>query len=512
MNNIGKIKSMLYKKTNKNEKIQIIVISVIIFSFIANSYCWFDFNFSHDSSMMIQSDSYWQIAIGRYVHYFYTLFRGQLFSPLLVGSISVVFIIISTYYIAKIFDIDKRLPLILLSGLLSANSVITLITATYIYELDIYMLSLMLSVISVYFSIFYKKGWIAAICLFSISLGIYQSYRQVGIILFLFSLIKDIINGDNYKSILRKSFKYILILGASLILYYISMKASLIYFKVEPSNSYNGLASINTFLDIKYLIYLSKDAYNKFIDYTIHLKTYRSSLFFKVSLISILISIFIIIKTSFKNKNGFIEKILLIIILLIIPLGGNIICVFSQGMQHDLMVYSVFIVYAFMIYLFNNNLNKSISIYNAFILFFLSALIFSNIIYSNQIYMKKHVEFEKTYLTFNRIIDRIEQTEGFILGRTPVALIGNLQNNNLCYKVDYFDYSSTGVSNCFSTTYSITYNMFINRIMSYPMNIVSDQNIIDSLNSNEIVKRMSNFPSKESIKMVDNVVVVKLSN
>ena len=58
-------------------------------------------------------------------------------------------------------------------------------------------------------------------------------------------------------------------------------------------------------------------------------------------------------------------------------------------------------------------------------------LLFDRGIYANQIYLKKDLEYDTTLSVMTRVVDRIEQVEGYIPGETPVKFLGDIQRSKL---------------------------------------------------------------------------------
>ena len=484
---------------------------------MANAYCWFDFNFSHDSSALISGDAMFHAAIGRYLDPIVLFFRGELFSPFLLGIVSIIYLSVSTYLVSKIFKLKNRFSLILLSGLLSANSVITFITATYVYELDLYMLALMLSIIGAYTCMTYKKGWIASIILFAASLGLYQSYWQVAIIIFMLSSVIDALSKVDYKEIIGKLIKYIICLVLGLVLYLIGYKIALIIYNIEPMDNYNGLSLINNLLNMDVLLKSFIGTYRYFFHRTVFLYIFNDAIVSILIILSGVSSIVMILSKAVKNKLDKPNWVLLILLGIFLPLGGNIIYLITSGLEHGLMTYSFIFIYVFFICIMENIefkdkvFIKIKKIFNYLILITCGFIIINSIIYSNQAYMKKHAEYDQTYATLNRVIDRMEQFEGYEVGKTKVLFAGRLENSNLTNRNYFYDYKGTGLESSFSVTYPYTYDKFINNVMSYPMDIVTDETLIEEYQNKEEVLEMEAFPSKESLKMIDGMLIVKLS-
>lgn len=140
----------------------------------------------------------------------------------------------------------------------------------------------------------------------------------------------------------------------------------------------------------------------------------------------------------------------------------------------------------------------------------LCIIIFDNCIYSNQVYLKKEMENAATLSVLTRMIGRMEGTEGYIPGETECAIIGILDEGPLSQHRAGFDYDTGGLWYNYNTSYPETYPIYLNYYLDYPVNFVSDDKLTALENSPE-VKNMPFFPAEDSVKMVDGVMVIKLS-
>ena len=103
-----------------------------------------------------------------------------------LGFLSLFFIGITSYLITKLLSIKNKLLIGFVCGILITNLTVTLLNATYILDVDIYMFSLLLAVLSVYIFRRYKYGFLFSPLLLVGSLGLYQSFFQVAIFLFMY--------------------------------------------------------------------------------------------------------------------------------------------------------------------------------------------------------------------------------------------------------------------------------------------------------------------------------------
>jgi hypothetical protein len=136
-----------------------------------------------------------------------------------------------------------------------------------------------------------------------------------------------------------------------------------------------------------------------------------------------------------------------------------------------------------------------------------SVLILTNALFANRVYVKKDLEERATLTVMTRIIDRIEQTDGYTTGSTPVVFYGDLNSSPLMKRSDSFDYLGVGLDNSFSVTYKETYRVYINEYMNYPMII---QDTFD-FKYQQSIEKMPVFPAEGSTRVIDGILFVKLS-
>ena len=126
---------------------------------------------------------------------------------------------------------------------------------------------------------------------------------------------------------------------------------------------------------------------------------------------------------------------------------------------------------------------------------------------ANQAYMKKDLEKTATISLVTRIIDRIEQLDGYSPNDTQVYVVGDLRYSDLNrgnMDIPYLE-SKCGLWYNYSATYNFV--RYITDYMNYPMRIAVNSNLADTND----VKNMPAFPANGSVKMIDGAAVIKLS-
>lgn len=137
-------------------------------------------------------------------------------------------------------------------------------------------------------------------------------------------------------------------------------------------------------------------------------------------------------------------------------------------------------------------------------------LLFDRGIYANQIYLKKDLEYDTTLSVMTRVVDRIEQVEGYIPGETPVKFLGDIQRSKLAMTRPAFAHldSLTGTEENYAITYGDTFWMYLEDVMGYPIKRFRETK---NEEQERVTDDMPCFPDKDSVQMVDGVVFVKLA-
>ena len=207
-----------------------------------------------------------------------------------------------------------------------------------------------------------------------------------------------------------------------------------------------------------------------------------------------------------QNKTNIWQKLLQIAIILLFPLGINFVCIMSKGMVHTLMIYAFCLVYVLAIIVTEKDNTKKLSIPWLVTLSAVMIISWSNIVYSNQVYQKKHFQEQATLSLMTRIVYEIESTDGYIAGVTPVAISGSFEETPYIDDINAFEELVLHGMGKTSLTYSGTDYAFLNYIMNVNMNLtrISDEN--------ETVKQMPLYPAPGSVAYVDGILVIKISD
>ena len=513
-------------KIKDDKNFFVVMVSTFLFGLIAHGYCYFNLLYTHDSVMVINQygDIGWQISLGRFLQAVYLRIRGGFYTPCLVGALSLLFIALSSYFILKLLDIENRFLICLICGVLTVNATVILLNATFLPWLDIDMASLLSAIAGVYcVREFHRGGVIVAPFFFFISLGLYQSFFQVAVGFLMILSVKDILDRKQTKEVLQSGLKAVISLLAGLILYYLVLHIVLHVTGIELSTDYNGLNRVGQYRGITSVLWCIYETYHRVVSYFLHPVIFQREAMAFVNFVMIGLAAVFLIGIVIKKKIWGWNLFLLVGLILFMPFGINVVCFISQGMEHELMIYSFFFVYIFALYLGDIFIREEeidkikiekiekIQILQKYSIPVLTVvLLFNSIIFANQTYLYKNFVYQNTLLVIERVIDRIEQTDGYVTGETPVAIVGLLGDSKLANSYAGFEKIGIGVGDPFSVTYYGTYISYFGNLLRYPINLLS-QRQSEEWGKTEAVQEMPVFPEKGSCKMIDGTMVIKFS-
>ena len=502
---------------NDKRKRYMILFSCLAFLLIAHSYRWMNAMYSHDSLLIVQKDYVWQISLGRIFNPLYVWLRGRIVAPGNVALFSCLFLILSAGLVVRILRLEKSLSIVLCCGFLTTFETIVFVNAGFLLSLDLDMLALLFAVLAAYFLLGKVNAlrYAAGVLSLTVSLGLFQSYVEVTIMLICLALLREALEGGDAKKLLFKGFRCVglLILGG--ILYYICLKIALRMTGIPPeANGTNGLVKMTT-LTIPKAILLSLSAWMDtlrylFVDSMIAHKTISKWVYRGMGLFSLIG----IGKLAIKKRLGTCSVLLIAFLLLIMPLGGNCVYVLSLGFKHSLMKYSFvfFSVLAVMIFDMMETgaagtfLRRAIPVLCA-------VLLLNHVLFANQWYIRTDL-YTKAGMSFmTRLVNDMEDVEGYEVGITPVLILGHIDESPASYLNEDYEIADdpyVGTTHHLAISYYGTYSNYFENVLGYPADLVPLSEVAGYLDDPRI-QAMPIYPAHGSIQMIDGVLVVRLS-
>ncbi len=315
------------------------------------------------------------------------------------------------------------------------------------------------------------------------------------------------------KEIMLQIGKYIAMGVIGFVSYYIILEIVLHVRNLELS-SYQGINSLSN-LSIENLLQGVKQVYNDFISFIYQTRFHKNNILVFVSNIIVAFILVYLYVKKYRYRRSYkkiINNILLIVLILVVPIGLNIISLLSAETEyHLLMQYAWCLCYIYCIALLDKANIKSNIIKWLGILATL-CIIGNYIIVDNIAYFNLYYKFEKSYSIAFKLSERIENYEGYNQDM-PIAIIGRpdkekYPSTNVADKVIQ---NITGANGNLMTSDSKHYQSIFSNYLNMKIKIASNEQI-EAIQETEEFQNMPTYPEEESIAVINEVLVIKLSD
>lgn len=493
-----------YKEKIKSQW-KIAFIATMVIGLLTHIYKFTNLLMNHDSTWNMYSDQN-MIGSGRWFLSIACGFSSYFDLPWINGLFSLIFIALTAVIIVEIFNIDKPFSCILIAGILVT---FPSVTTTFFYEFtaDGYMLAMLLSAIAVYITTLEKRKKlfsVISVILLCLSCGIYQAYISFALMIVVCDFIIKLIDEklDN-KECLKYIGKYMTIFAIALLLYYVVWKVLMKIQGVTPTD-YQGINSAGKFnIDLPATILgIIRSFVGFLVEEGIGAIYSILNIVFVICLLVAIISV-IISKKVFKRK---IHLCLLLLSFCAMPFCICCLSFISSGViYYAIMFQSFSVIYILLIIVVEKYLNLKIKNIVAVLL---SAIIFNFSIMANEAYYMMELSNKSNYALGVKLATRVEQEmtsedmKVAFIGKTSIAT-ETIEEN----KIKIFHLLDMELYGGALPNQIINY---MEGVLGVDYNWVSDE-LKKDLSENEEVKNMPLWPLKGSVKVIDDIVVVKLS-
>ena len=467
---------------------------------------WDALVFRHDPQQMT-SLGRWFLRIAAGISTDYDL-------PFLNGLLLLCYIGIAAAVICALFEVKSRAAAALCGALAAAVPTVTS-TLCYNYVADAYALAFLLSCLAAYLLTRQKKR--AAACgvlLLTLSVGIYQAYLTVAIALLTAHLLCDLLTArDSAKSSLKKAGKYLLCGGSSLLVYYVIQTAAVTLLHVTVSE-YQGVAfdaeNIQPLLAAYRCVLLF---FRHFVDLSDGFNLYSA---LHIGVFAVLVIGYGVVLFSRVHKAS--SRLLALLYIASLPFGCTALYFANVTVDyHNLMRMSYFVVYLLLLLLYDRfrpQKKRAETVQSAAVLVLCAGLLCNFIGIANVSYHKLQIAFEKSFGTVIRIADRIETADGFENARR-ILTVGQLADSNP-YSVD-LPPEITGITDGVIIRHddeAVGQSVLADALRDYgdiSLAFVAGEEARE-LEATDTVRQMPCWPAAGSVTIIDDTVIVKLSN
>lgn len=466
----------------------------------------------------------WEASLGRWGLFIANKIVNNLAIPNLTGVIAILLIAISATFIVDILKLKNKITIFIAAVAMVVSPVLAG-TLLYMYTSVAYCLAMILSVLTVKL-IFKEKhklfNMILAIALFTFSLGIYQSYIGVTVGLTAIRLIRDLFDKD-------VKIKWFFIHGIMMCI--IVIVGGLCYSKITENvlekmnltaSEYKGMDTISLENTLNSLDKSIPKIYNEFRDFYLEdnivvNSNYSRQEFYKVMFIAAIILELILIITSGIWKNP-IRVIFIIIMNLILPIALNVVFLLTTETSTYLLTSAqLLLVIPFVALICEMSGNKGTFIFKWSAIIAMFLVVFTYYLADNCSYMALKLTYNQAYTTSVRIMDRLEETQGYSPEK-PIMVAGIINHNGPQFfrSSDIYLYTLGTIFDnpIFHGSYrgmEGTWTNFLGNYLGMKVHFCNDISYKDIVESEEF-KEMGIFPAQNSCQEIYGVMVVKLSD
>ena len=463
----------------------------------------------------------WEISLGRWGIEIIERVTQFIAIPTINTVLCLIMAALTSVFIVDLFDLKSKVSVIFTSLALVVTPTLV-VTLLYIYTSFAYCFNLLISTLVIWFLYKFKHkkiGFVLATLCFMFSLSIYQSYVGVTVGLCIIVSILDLLKNKDIKEVFKNIGKAVLVVIIGGILYLLATKLIHTVLNLEMSNYNNAdkVSLVGILLGLKYTICQTYVDFGTFFfgnDIVVNANYIRGVIYaaffamFAIGLVTNLVNI------KEDNKKSKIVRISLILLFIaVLPIGLNIIDLVIVGNSiYALTAVQMILVipFAFAVFELLNKfmIVKWIAILSCF------AVMWTYYLADNTSYAALKLTYNQAYSSTMRVMDRIENTPGYVNGM-PILFGGIIGNNNYPRRSSLYAYTIGGIVNntAFHGPYGSamgTWDKFLKIFYGIDVPMCTPEEYYNIVTGDEYKNEMECFPAASSVKIMNGIVVVKL--
>lgn len=474
------------------------------------------------NSMQYSRAGDWVIALGRWGIELAGRLNNFVAIPSITTMLCLFLMAVSTVFIVDIFNFKSKYSA-LFTGMIMVVSPCLTATMLYVYTSVAYCVNMLLAILAIWFiyKFKYKKiGIVISALCFMFSLSIYQSYMGVTVgLCIMLSIIELLKDNSKIKNVFINIGKTVLAVLSGGILYYILTMLILNLTGIDMA-TYKGAESFGIKEIFASLGTNILNTYKNFVEFffkdvIVYNTNYRRDIWYILFFIGFIVTFIVkLAKLKVESKKEKIFKIVLAsLMVLLMPIGLNIINIIAVGTE----IYALTATQMILVIPFVLALVESLEILNSIkwiILISCMCICGTYYLSDSASYSALKLTYNQAYSSTMRVFDRIETTQGYEKDM-PLLLAGIIGNNNYPRTMNLYGYTIGELANntVFHGTYGGQIGTWINYMrVFFGLDIqMCDPDTYYRIVTGEDYKDMEMFPAEDSIRIIDGVVVVKLS-
>lgn len=434
--------------------------------------------------------------------------------PVINGVLSILFLTLTAVTLTELFQLKKKISIILTAGLLTAFPVITS-TMSYMFTANGYMAASFVTVLALLITWRTKYGFLPGAFLLYLAVGVYQANFPFLLTMATLFFINEILFfQSSLRNLLHSIFRFMLMAVLGMGLYFLTYKLYTNFFSGDL-HDYQGASEIgSSTASLLETIPLILERMVEFFfrgfasDFPVNLFEVLNVLLFILIGVATLAAI---IESRHHQKRGML--ILAVSLIVSLPLSAFSLYFINPDIwYHMLMVLSVISFYLLPVLIYDkltipDGLTKFTS-WSTVIL--LGVIILNFAIIANIAYLNMNLKFEKSQAVTSRIVDRVEQTEG-VNKDTPVALYGTVPiDSEVSDTIGQKIPEVTGPMQPILLRDSRHFESMMNNFLGASFKVITEEEELLEISQSETYEDMGIWPAASSIQMVDGVLIIKM--
>lgn len=459
--------------------------------------------------------------MGRFMR---SVFGGSYSLPFFYGIFALLFLALSAGMVVSVFQVRNKLTAGLIGGLMT---VFPAVVSMYFFMFLAlyYAIGISFSVFAAWLAVKYPKNIIAniaAVVMIACSLGVYQAYFPDTVcILLIVVILKAAFGGVKEKKEWKEFFlmiaRFLVVMAAGVAVYFLINKAVLAVTHIQLT-SYQGGDTMGK-ITIAQLISALKSCYTSFFDLgfsNVMGISYNRTVRRLIKVVWILFAAGIGAYLVLKKKE-YLNKVIVLCGILVFPVAMFLIYVMAPNSYcYTLMAYSVVFFFVFFLLWLdacfrNLKLHAPVkSITNWVSALLTAALVIVFVWYANGNYMALEYTKYHDFSYVQTLVTKIRSVEDYSQDK-PVIVVGTQIND-----------STNGMGSLIGDTFTVGGKADTNLGYNSLLYLMSDYlgfspyygtyEEIQNWMQREVVREMPSYPADGSIQVIDDTIIVKLSD
>lgn len=474
---------------------------------------------THDSMWNIYSDQD-MITSGRQFLGFACSISSYYDLPWLNGLLALLYLGITSALVVEGLGIRSKVGAVLAAGLLVSFPSVTS-SFCYTFTVDGYMLAALLATVAFLLADRRKGWWLLGVVAMGVSLGIYQAYLSFAMVLCILRLLLDVIEQKAVKDCVNKVFRYMGMGVGGYVFYLLTLNIML---KVSGNtiSGYQGTDNIGKF-SLEQLPEGLAATWNNFINFALYSNVLSSTEIMKVVVVLLVFlgaALYAIqlmpLMRDWKKNWIYIAAVVLLIVAM--PFATTAMSIIAPNLYyHTLMRGAWSLLFVFVITLaermkLDGILAKVRRAAVVCVSMCVLILVFEFSKMANVVAFNMQEKYEKNYAICIRVVQLLEQTEGYEHGM-KVAILGGGPNlvNYPSTDITAEDLAGYfGPEGDYTLNSTAKYAAFMSHYMNVTLQTIGYEEELQLMET-ESFKQMGKFPNKECVELIGDVWVVKLN-